>query len=323
MTVVAQDLINLDEIYLRPINHSDSAFLKRLFSDAEMRKYYVLPKSLSVDLNKLLEHFISQSHNGKEITMVIEKRKTGFFSSNKTTGIISFRFSNILKTVIVSYGLLSEYRNCGYVKKTLKYFIEKFRENGFECMAADVNEKNVKSERLLKGFLFSKKTMLIDPVTYYTVESATRFLWELDLIKKPLLEHTSELYVKVKMEVEKFVNLSGKDQGLNRALLNFISDLSYLVSTNLDNSNVSMFEEKCIIMMAEIYFHDIQKSNPTKKFDSSVYALISIASGLAIDNFKVENKFAPTILLPTASPISGEILAFVNLVNVFGPPSNF
>lgn len=312
----------IDDILLRVIENSDLKFIDQLFNDAEMGKYYILPNQLINNPIKILESFFKQNKSKTEVCWIISKRKTNFFTKNRSIGILVLDISQNLKTAIISYGLLSEFRKKGYMKKSLTFIINFLKECGIELIAADVNVNNIQSIKVLKSLGFiQENTLLIDPLSLNAQNSNERFLWTLSFSEPNVSNDGLFPYKQIKEELEKFSNICAKEGKLNQTLSIYKNYLVKYIEDNFKKRDIELFEHKVILTISASFFKEIKLQNPTvHNPDSSIYSLVSLASGLACDEYKINNNFTPTILSPLTSPIENEISSYQNLIKVYGKP---
>lgn len=97
--------LKTDDLVLKKISESDRQFIETMFSDKDVRNYYIVPKEAHQDYRKLINYWLNDISNGAGYTWIIYQKQSELFSSDKTCGFISFEFRDSLKNARMSYPL--------------------------------------------------------------------------------------------------------------------------------------------------------------------------------------------------------------------------
>jgi RimJ/RimL family protein N-acetyltransferase len=175
--------LKTDDLILKKISDTDRQFIETMFSDKDVRKYYIVPKEAQQDYRKLISYWLHDISNGAGYAWIIYQKGSGLFSSDKPCGFISFEFRDSLKNVRISYALKSEYRKKGIASKSIQFIISQLKTLGVETVEADIDNDNTDSENLIVklGFSANKRAALVDPEMMREGDIRFRFLWRKEL----------------------------------------------------------------------------------------------------------------------------------------------
>ena len=109
--------LKTDDLILKKISDTDRQFIETMFSDKDVRKYYIVPKEAQQDYRKLINYWLHDISNGSGYAWIIYQKGSGLFSSDKPCGFISFEFRDSLKNARISYALKPEFRKKGIISK--------------------------------------------------------------------------------------------------------------------------------------------------------------------------------------------------------------
>lgn len=177
--------ITLGKIYLRTIedNSESRIFIKSLFQEHDIRKYYVLRNDHSQSINLFVTYLSQQNQNKSSLNFIIESE------SHLPVGLLTAelqkdREGNIMWNV--AYAVLSKCRRKGYAYEALLGLLEILKNYNICVISLDINESNIASSNLAKkcGFEILRtetggKFGFIDPEH---IDLGLRFKWAKNLI---------------------------------------------------------------------------------------------------------------------------------------------
>ena len=73
------------DLLLKPISDTDRNFINGLFSDNEIKKYYIVPKEAQQDYRRLVDYWLNDIRNGAGTCWIIIKKGTGIFKNSQTS----------------------------------------------------------------------------------------------------------------------------------------------------------------------------------------------------------------------------------------------
>lgn len=175
--------LKTDNLILKKISEADRKFIETMFSDKDVRKYYIVPKEAQQDYKKLISYWLQDISNGAGYAWIIYQKGSGIFSSDMPCGFIAFEFRDSLKNARISYALKPEYRKKGIMTKSIELIISQLKSLGVETIEADIDKDNTASENLIVklGFTTNKRSALVDPEMMRDGDIRFRFLWRKEL----------------------------------------------------------------------------------------------------------------------------------------------
>lgn len=175
--------LKTDDLILKKISDADRQFIETMFSDKDVRKYYIVPKEAQQDYRKLISYWLHDISNGAGYAWIIYQKRSGLFSSDKPCGFISFEFRDSLKNARISYALKPEYRKKGIISKSVDLIISQLKTLGVETVEADIDKDNTPSEKVIVnlGFTTDKRAAMVDPEMMRDGDIRLRFLWRKEL----------------------------------------------------------------------------------------------------------------------------------------------
>ncbi len=173
------------DLLLKPISDTDRNFINGLFSDNEIKKYYIVPKEAQQDYRRLVDYWLNDIRNGAGTCWIIIKKGTGIFARDNQVGFVAFEFRDSLKNARVSYAILPEYRRKGIATNAVELIIDILKKEGVEKIEADIDRDNLHSERVVEklGFSANKRQALVDPEMMRDGEIRMRALWKKELVE--------------------------------------------------------------------------------------------------------------------------------------------
>lgn len=160
--------IILSKCNLRPIQYNsfDIGFIKDIFSDPEVRKYYVLRDDHAQNLESFVLFMVQRERNNSGLEYIIENKygeSVGFI-----TGEV--RMNQILREVEcdIGYAISPEHRNKGFASEALRGITDFILGNtNIQRVTLDISDENVGSIEVAKkcGFIkeLSNRMAFIDP----------------------------------------------------------------------------------------------------------------------------------------------------------------
>ena len=150
---MAQSLIPFSGGNLRLIETSDYRFIEALFSDPEVRKYYVLREDHAQNLYSFTVFMTQAISNGTGINYIIED------NTGKEVGLISSELIRFQGEIMwnIGYAVLPAYRRMGYASKALTCFTDFLLNNSpIQWASLDISETNTASEKVAAKCGFQK-----------------------------------------------------------------------------------------------------------------------------------------------------------------------
>lgn len=175
--------LQIDNLVLNKIGQEDRAFIESMFNDADIRKYYIVPKEAQQDFKKLIGYWMHDIQNEAGYAWVITQKGSGIFQPDKKCGFVAFEFRNSTSNARISYALLPQFRNKGIIGKSLQCLLELLKGIGVQTVEADIDRDNIKSEKVVEklGFIADKRKALVDPEMMREGEIRFRALWQKEL----------------------------------------------------------------------------------------------------------------------------------------------
>lgn len=173
------------DLLLKPISDTDRNFINGLFSNNEIKKYYIVPKEAQQDYRKLVDYWLNDIRNEAGTCWIIIKRGSGIFVPDNQVGFVAFEFRESLKNARISYAILPEFRRKGIATNAVKLVIENLKKEGIEKIEADIDRENLHSERVVEklGFSANKRQALVDPEMMSDGKIRIRALWKKELVE--------------------------------------------------------------------------------------------------------------------------------------------
>lgn len=173
------------KIYLRTIedNADNRTFIKSLFQESDVRKYYILRNDHSLNIHLFVAYISQQNQNHSALNFIIESEKylpVGLLTAELQQG----EEGNILWNI--GYAILSKYRRKGYASDALLGLVEFLKDYNINMISLDISEHNIASSDLAKKCGFKPmmnetggKIGYIDPEH---IDLGFRFKWIKNLI---------------------------------------------------------------------------------------------------------------------------------------------
>jgi RimJ/RimL family protein N-acetyltransferase len=220
---ITQEL-KTNNLFLKPITTNDRTFINGMFSDTEIKRYYIVPKEAQQDYKRLVDYWLNDIKNGAGTCWIIIEKGKGIFSHDKQIGFVAFEFRDTLKNARISYAILPEFRRKGLAATSVKLVIERLKQEGVERIEADIDRYNINSEKVVEklGFTANKRNALVDPEIMRDGEIRFRALWKKELIefKKETtngripLNATKEVIVPIINDLVNEINSKGQHPSL-------------------------------------------------------------------------------------------------------------
>lgn len=170
---------------LTPIGINDSSFLEALFSEKDIRKYYVLRDDHAQSIKLFTQYLVESTESQRGLTYVVR------LLDSTPIGIVGGEVRRNMTGEIVwnvSYAIHSSYRCIGYATESLIAFTEHIQKYGIEKSVLDISDENEASKRIAQkaGYEYNKNTAHIDPKH---MELGLLFHWE-----KIVVEFNRDVY---------------------------------------------------------------------------------------------------------------------------------
>lgn len=190
-------ILKTDKIILTPISSNDRMVINELFTDDEIRKYYIVPKEARQNYKMLTDYWLNDIKNEAGTCWIISKNGIGLFSKSQICGFIAFEFRDNLKNARISYAIDPKFRKQRIATLASKLVIQKLKEEKVISIEADIDKDNLNSESVVKrlGFETDKAKALIDPEMMRDGNPRFRYLWLKYLVetKTSIKEETLDL----------------------------------------------------------------------------------------------------------------------------------
>lgn len=196
--------LKTENLILKKISKQDIQFINELFTDEDIKKYYIVPKEDQQDYRKLVSRWLSSISNGSGYAWIIYLQSNSFLSYDTPCGFIAFEFWDSFKNVRISYVLKSEFRKQGIMSRSIEIVINELKSLGVESVEADIYKDNTNSEKVIErlGFTTNKRAAMVDPEIKRIKDYRIRFLW-----RKELNDYSElSFYVIKKQDVDKLLN---------------------------------------------------------------------------------------------------------------------
>ena len=176
--------IQIENLILNKISQDDKSFIENMFNDADIKKYYIVPKEAQQDYKRLIGYWLHDIQKEAGYAWTITEKGGGVFQSDKKCGFIAFEFRDSTSNARVSYALLPQFRNKGILGKCLYQILEILKGMGVQTVEADIDRDNLKSEKVVEklGFTADKRKALVDPEMIREGEIRFRALWQKELL---------------------------------------------------------------------------------------------------------------------------------------------
>ena len=177
--------ITLGNIYLRTIedNSENRAFIKLLFQEPDIRKYYVLRSDHSQSIDLFVTYLSQQNQDKSSLNFVIES------GDYLPVGLLTAELQQDKERNImwnVAYAIHSKYRRKGYAYEALIGLVEILKNYSISVISLDISESNIASSNLAEkcGFEILRTEMggkvgFIDPEN---IDLGLRLKWVKSLI---------------------------------------------------------------------------------------------------------------------------------------------
>lgn len=171
--------IEIENGVLRQLTRSDSLFIHELFSDAYVRKYYVLRSDHAADIDSFVQYMIDEMANMAGLDYIIQGesgRKVGLITAelmrDSRTGEVMWN---------VGYAVAPQYRNHGYATAALNgltdYLLNTF---SIQKVSLDISTDNIESEVVARKCGFKQPSELGERIGYFDpdhMEIGMRIRW--------------------------------------------------------------------------------------------------------------------------------------------------
>ena len=171
------DSISTKRLVLTIVTIADTAFLKQLFSFADVKKYYVLREDHANDIGLFTAYMVDSIKNGRSIEYIVRLTNgvpiglVGGELYREQTGEIAWN------TV---YAIHPSFRRNGYATEALVGFTECIKQYNIAKAFLDISDDNEASKKvaLNAGYKYNKDKAHFDPMH---MELSVLFHWELIL----------------------------------------------------------------------------------------------------------------------------------------------
>ncbi len=141
--------ITLGKIYLRVIedNYENRTFIKSLFQEADIRKYFVLRNDHLQSIELFVAYISQMNQNEKSLNFIIESE------NQLPVGLLTAELQQDTEGKImwnIAYAVHSIYRRKGYAYEALVGLIEFLKNYNISVVSLDISESNVASSQLAK-----------------------------------------------------------------------------------------------------------------------------------------------------------------------------
>lgn len=174
------ETIATSRLILRPVQQSDLTFIKQLFSDSEVKKYYILRVDLANSIDLFVQYLVQTMQVGSGLEYVVKtKGETpigimgGELINNRGCGPI---WDN-------SYAILPEYRGMGYATEALVGFTNYIKRFNINTAILDISEYNEASASVARKAGY-EKVLGIGNMDHKHPELGLRFDWTIQLHSK-------------------------------------------------------------------------------------------------------------------------------------------
>ena len=171
--------INIENGFLNQVSLSDSDFIHTLFSDKDVRTYYVLRADHAENIDAFIRYMIDSMSQQAALDYII------YNSVGQKVGLISAELIRDSRTGEImwniGYAVAPQYRNRGYATNALTGLTD-FLLNNFSIQRAslDICEENKESEKVAQKCGYKKPTepgMRIGYMDPEHMELGMRFKW--------------------------------------------------------------------------------------------------------------------------------------------------
>lgn len=171
------DSISTKRLVLTIVTIADTAFLKQLFSFADVKKYYVLREDHANDIGLFTAYMVDSIKNGRSIEYIVRLTNgvpiglVGGELYREQTGEIAWN---------TAYAIHPSFRRNGYATEALIGFTECIKQYNIAKAFLDISDDNEASKKvaLNAGYKYNKDKAHFDPMH---MELSVLFHWELIL----------------------------------------------------------------------------------------------------------------------------------------------
>lgn len=147
---------------MTPITQSDSSFLESLFSNADVRQYYVLRDDHAQNINLFTQYMVSMIQQNRSLQYIVR------LNNGTPIGIAGgeiVRDNSGQITWNTSYAILPEYRNQGYATEAVIGFTDYLMNFNISKTFLDISDDNIPSKKVAEkaGYKYNKDTAHFDP----------------------------------------------------------------------------------------------------------------------------------------------------------------
>lgn len=171
--------IDITNGVLRQLTWSDSLFIHELFSDAEVRKFYVLRSDHAADIDSFVQYMIDEIANMVGLDYIIHgeyEQRVGLITAepmrDSRTGEVMWN---------VGYAVAPQYRNHGYATAALNgltnYLLNTF---SIQRVSLDISTDNTESEAVARKCGFKQTSSPGERIGYFDpdhMEIGMRIRW--------------------------------------------------------------------------------------------------------------------------------------------------
>ncbi|AEE48317.1 GNAT family N-acetyltransferase [Haliscomenobacter hydrossis] len=254
---INQELRN-ETLILKPISQDDRTFINSMFSDPEIKKFYIVPNEARQDFRRVVDYWLDDNRNRAGTCWIITKKGRNFFSKDKKCGFVAFEFRGNIKNARISYAILPQFRRKGIATSAVNIIINKLKNNGVESIEADIDRDNLSSEKLVEKleFIANRKNGLIDPDMMRDGEIRIRTLWKKSLVElnhskisSVSIDASPQLIVSLINQIVDEINLNGQQPKLMTRYFYLLGRIKF-IQKNYDEAQEA-FKNCNIIILNE------------------------------------------------------------------------
>lgn len=154
-------LLETRRLYLDLVQNSDTPFFESLFSDRNVRKYYILRSDHSANIKLFTEYLVSVNNRKSGIECIIRLK------NRMPVGLIGAELINRRTGDVVwntAYAILPQYWNNGYATEALVAFTEHIKKYNIPMSVLDISDDNIASIKVAAkaGYKQNHRAILFD-----------------------------------------------------------------------------------------------------------------------------------------------------------------
>lgn len=163
---------NTQRLCMTPVGLSDTPFIKSLFQNEDVKRFYVLREDHKANLDSFVQYIVSSIQQGASIQYIMK------LSDGTPIGLVGGELNKYMGEVQwnVSYAVLPRYRNNGYASEALKGFTDFVTRFNIPTAFLDISEYNNVSESVAKNAGY-KKLQQIGNIDQKHPELGIHFHW--------------------------------------------------------------------------------------------------------------------------------------------------